>query len=234
MSPRRWSPALFGYATSFIIARFRHLALIMITLGIGLLLAEAANSAGWLTGGVDGLQGMHIWPLLGMFRFDLYGYTAYAYALVVLFLLFLVARRLIHSPFGLALRGIRENVRAHAGDRRASLRISAPSTRSPPLSPASPARCWRRPPRRSSLDSLGFERSADVLVMLVLGGTGRLYGGLIGAIGLHGGARPVLRHRSAILVFLDRRAAGRRGACCCRTAFSAGWRDSLRDGGVAA
>ena len=173
---------LFGYLTSFIIARFRHLALIMITLGIGLLLQEAANSASWLTGGFDGLQGIHTWPILGKFRFDLYGYTAYSYSLAVLFVIFLVARRLIHSPFGLALRGIRENGAAHAGDRRADARAyphrSIPSPRS---SPASPARCWRRPPRRFRLKSLGFQRSADVLVMLILGGTGRLYGGLVGA-----------------------------------------------------
>src|SRR5258707_9985515 len=98
-----------GYLTSFIIARFRHLALIMITLGLGLLLAEAANSASWLTGGADGLQGVRMWKLFGAFQFDLYGTTAYTYSLAVLFLAFLLARRLINSPFGLALRGIREN-----------------------------------------------------------------------------------------------------------------------------
>src|SRR6202162_4256404 len=100
---------IFGYLTSFIIARYRHLALIMITLGIGLVLQEAANSAGWLTGGFDGLQGIHTWPILGKFRLDIYGYTAYGYSLAGLFVIFLVARRIIHSPFGLALRGIREN-----------------------------------------------------------------------------------------------------------------------------
>ena len=100
---------IFGYLTSFIIARFRHLALIMLTLGLALLLQEIANSASWLTGGSDGLQGVHTWPIFGRFRFDLYGYTAYTYSLAVLFVVFLVARRLIHSPFGLALRGIREN-----------------------------------------------------------------------------------------------------------------------------
>src|SRR5436190_19462468 len=100
---------LLGYVMSFVIARFRHLALIMITLGFGLLLLEAANSASWLTGGADGLPGVKMWPLLGVFRFDLYGVTAYWYALIVLFVFFLMARRLINSPFGLALRGIREN-----------------------------------------------------------------------------------------------------------------------------
>ena len=112
-----------GYLTSFIIARFRHLALIMITLGLGLLLAEAANSASWLTGGADGLQGVRMWKLLGMFQFDLFGTTAYSYSLSVLFLLFLVARRLIHSPFGLALaRHPRErgpHARHRSGESRA-------------------------------------------------------------------------------------------------------------------
>src|SRR5262252_5757970 len=78
-----------GYAASFIIARFRHLALIMITLGMGLLLHETANSASWLTGGADGLQGVRSWPLLGIFNFDIFGTTAYTYSLVVLFLVFL-------------------------------------------------------------------------------------------------------------------------------------------------
>src|SRR6476620_1862585 len=100
---------LAGYATSFIVARFRHLTLIMITMGLGFLLHEAANSAECLTGGSDGLQGIKVGPILGLFRFDLYGYTAYAYSLTVLFLVFLAARRLINTPFGLALTGIREN-----------------------------------------------------------------------------------------------------------------------------
>ena len=97
--------------------------------------------------------------------------------------MFLVARRLIHSPFGLALRGIRENCAADAGHRRADAApISVRSTRSPPPSPGWPAPCWRKRPKPFRSNSLGFQRSADVLVMLVLGGTGRLYGGLVGAI----------------------------------------------------
>src|SRR5471030_972424 len=98
-----------GYGSRFIVSRFRHLTLIMITLGLGLLAFEAANSAHWLTGGTDGLQGVETWPLFGLFKFDLYGNTAYAYALAVLFMVFIGCRRLINSPFGLALRGIREN-----------------------------------------------------------------------------------------------------------------------------
>ena len=172
---------LFGYLTSFIIARFRHLALIMITLGIGLVLQEAANSASWLTGGFDGLQGIHTWPLFGKIRFDLYGYSAYSYALAGLFLIFLVARRLIHSPFGLALRGIRENgLRMPAIGAPVHAHIQTIYTIAAAIAGIAGA-LLAQTTETVSLEALGFQRSADVLVMLILGGTGRLYGGLIGA-----------------------------------------------------
>jgi branched-chain amino acid transport system permease protein len=172
---------LFGYLTSFIIARFRHLALIMITLGIGLVLQEVANSAGWLTGGFDGLQGIHTWPLFGKIRFDLYGYTAYSYALAGLFLIFLVARRLIHSPFGLALRGIRENtLRMPVIGASVHAHIQTIYTIAAVIAGIAGA-LLAQTTETVSLEALGFQRSADVLVMLILGGTGRLYGGLIGA-----------------------------------------------------
>jgi branched-chain amino acid transport system permease protein len=171
-----------GYAASFIIARFRHLALIMITLGMGLLLAELANSMHWLTGGTDGLQGVKMSPIFNVFRFDLYGYTAYGYSLAVLFLCFLAARRIIHSPFGLSLRGIRENalrMPALGASSRAHLRkiytISA-------VMAGIAGALLAQTTETVSLEVLGFQRSADVLVILILGGTGRLYGGLIGAI----------------------------------------------------
>jgi branched-chain amino acid transport system permease protein len=171
-----------GYATSFVICRFRHLALIMLTLGFGLLLAELANSAGWLTGGMDGLQGIHTWKLLGYFHFDLYGYVAYSYALAVLFLLFLFVRRLIHSPFGLSLRGIRENSeRMPAIGAPTRTRIRTIYTISACIAGIAGA-LLAQTTETVSLDSLGFERSAEVVVMLVLGGAGRLYGGLVGAI----------------------------------------------------
>jgi len=171
-----------GYATSFVIARFRHLALIMITLGLGLLLHEAANSASWLTGGADGLQGVRIRPLLETFRFDLYGRTAYAYSLVVLFLAFLVARRLIHSPFGLALRGMRENpVRMPAIGAPGRAHIRKIYTIAAVMAGLAGA-LLAETTSTVSLEVLSFQRSADVLVILILGGTGRLYGGILGAI----------------------------------------------------
>jgi branched-chain amino acid transport system permease protein len=170
-----------GYAASHVIVRFRHLALIMLTMGFGLLLHEAANSASGLTGGADGLQGVNTGTLFG-FRFDMFGRTAYAYSLAVLFLCFLVARRIIHSPFGLALRGIRENAtrmpaigapsRAHLRKAYTIAAVMAGIAGALLTSTTSTV----------SLEVLSFGRSADVLIILILGGAGRLYGGIIGAI----------------------------------------------------
>jgi branched-chain amino acid transport system permease protein len=171
-----------GYLTGLIVVRVRQLALLMITLGLGFLAAEAANSASWLTGGADGLQGVRVWELFGVFEFDLYGYTAYAYSLAALFLVFLLSRRLVHSPFGLSLRGIRENqARMPAIGAPSRLRLLKIYTIAAGFAGIAGA-LLAQTTQTVSLESLGFQRSADVAVMLILGGTGRLYGGIIGAI----------------------------------------------------
>jgi branched-chain amino acid transport system permease protein len=173
---------LLGYAVSFVIVRVRHLALIMITLGFGLLTYELANSMTWLTGGTDGLRGVETWPLLGIFDFDLWGYTAYGYTLAGLFLGFLASRRIVNSSFGLALRGIRENVGrmpAIGSDYRAHLQTIY--TISAAIAGIAGA-LLTQTTDTVSLDTLSFQRSADVVVMLILGGTGRLYGGILGAM----------------------------------------------------
>jgi branched-chain amino acid transport system permease protein len=171
-----------GFAASFIVARFEHLALIMITLGMGFLVLEAANSVPWLTGGADGLDGISIGKLLGMFEFDLWGQTAYIYSLAVLFLIFLMVRRLTNSPFGLALRGIRENsIRMPAIGAPSASHIRKVYTMSAAIAGIAGA-LLTQTTSTVSLGVLDFQRSADVVVMLVLGGAGTLYGGLIGAI----------------------------------------------------
>jgi branched-chain amino acid transport system permease protein len=173
---------LLGYLTSFIIVRIGQFALIMVTTGLGLLLYELANSAHDITGGDDGLQGIRMWPIFGYFKFDLYGYTAYTYSLIVLFVVFLVLRRLINSPFGLSLRGIRENPRRMpaigAPSRKHIRTIYVISAAVAGLAGGLSAQTTEF----VALDALSFQRSAEVLVMLILGGAGRLYGGLIGAI----------------------------------------------------
>ena len=170
-----------GYVLSHIVVRFRHLALIMLTMGFGLLLHEAANSASDLTGGADGLQGFHVPAVLG-FKFDMFGRAAYAYALVVLFLCFLVARRVIHSPFGLALRGIRENSTRMPAIGAPSLAHLRKAYTIAAVMAGIAGAVLTHTTSTVSLETLSFGRSADVLVILILGGAGRLYGGIVGAI----------------------------------------------------
>ncbi len=173
---------MFGWLTGFIVVRVRRLALIMITLGIGLLLYEVANRESWLTGGNDGLQGVTIWPLFGRFDLDLYGYTAYAYALAILLLVILLSRRLVHSPFGLSLRAIRENERRMPAIGTPSrARLHTVHTIAATIAGIGGG-LLAQTTQFVSLGSLSFERSAELIVILVLGGTGRLYGGIVGAV----------------------------------------------------
>ena len=69
---------LLGFVTSFLVLRGSDLTRIMVTLGVALVLREIANRYAWLTGGADGLQGVRMDPVLGLFRFDMFGHTAYA------------------------------------------------------------------------------------------------------------------------------------------------------------
>jgi branched-chain amino acid transport system permease protein len=172
---------ILGYALSHVVVRFRHLALIMLTMGFGLLLHEAANSASALTGGADGLQGFRVPDVLG-FKFDMFGRTAYAYSLGLLFLCFLICRRIIHSPFGLALRGIRENATRMPAIGAPSLAHLRKAYTIAAVVAGLAGAALTHTTSTVSLDVLSFGRSADVLVILILGGAGRLYGGLIGAI----------------------------------------------------
>lgn len=173
--------ALFGFLTSFLVVRGKDLTRLMVTLGIGLMLFEAANKAAFITGGVDGLSGMVMSRLLGIFEFDLHGKTGYAYSLVVLFILFIGLRRLVKSPFGLGLIGIREGGnRMSAIGANVNRRLIVIFTISAAIAGIAGA-LMAQITQFVGLDTLSLARSADVLVILVLGGTGRLYGALIGA-----------------------------------------------------
>jgi branched-chain amino acid transport system permease protein len=176
--------AVLGFATSFLVLRGSDLTRLMVTLGICLMLLEIANRMRWLTGGADGLQGVVVWPILGIWSFDLQGRIAFVYSVVVLFLSFLLVRRIVHSSFGLALRGIKENERRmHALGVPVARRLVVAYTLAATLAGVSGA-LLAQTTQFVSLDVLSFEKSADVLLVVVLGGAGTLYGGLVGALAL--------------------------------------------------
>lgn len=173
---------IFGFLSSFLVLRGSDLTRLMTTFGVAMLLAEVANQAAWLTGGADGLSGVMMSPILGMFEFDLWGRTGYIYVLVVLIVLAFIARRIVNSPYGLSLKAIKRN------SRRASMLGISPTRRIVVIYTIAAVYAGMAGALLTqttsfvSPDVLAFHRSADVLLVLVIGGTGYLYGGVFGAI----------------------------------------------------
>lgn len=177
--------AALGLVTSVLVLRGTDLTRLMVTLGVAAVLYELANKLDWLTGGADGLQGVSMGPIVtpfGRFEFDLYGHTAYAYSLAVLVLVMLVARRLVHSPFGYSLKALRDNrLRATAIGLSVNARLTVVYTIAAAIAGAAGA-LMAQTSGFASLDGFNFDRSADLVLIVVIGGAGYLYGGIFGAI----------------------------------------------------
>jgi branched-chain amino acid transport system permease protein len=164
-----------------IVVRGNDLTRLLVTLGVGFLLYEAANRARWLTGGADGLPDFSIGPLFGVFAFDFMGHTGFFYALGMLVLVYGFLWRVTTSPFGLALTGIRENVRRMAAiGAPVGRHLAVTYTLSGAIAGLAGA-VLAQTSRFASLDMLGFDRSAEVMMVATLGGTGHIHGVVIGA-----------------------------------------------------
>ena len=174
--------ALLGALTSPMIVRGTDLTRLMVTMGIALVLLELANKFDNITGGVDGLQGVVIGPLLGRFEFDLGARVASFYSLAVLFLAFLLLRRIVHSPLGASLQALRDNrLRLMAVGLSVQARLAVVYTLGAALAGAAGA-LLTQTTGFVSLDVLEFHRSADLMLAVVIGGAGWLWGALIGAL----------------------------------------------------
>jgi branched-chain amino acid transport system permease protein len=172
--------ALLGAATGAVILRTKALTLLMLTLAITAILLEVANKMSSLTGGADGLSGVVVDPILGLFRFDIFGRTAFLYCLVLLLLGWFVVRRIVYSPYGAMLTGIRENTgRMHAIGAPVYRRLILIYTISATMAGVAGA-LLTQVNQFVGLNVLGFELSGELLVMLILGGVGRIYGAFIG------------------------------------------------------
>ena len=171
-----------GLVSGAILLRYHGLTLLMLTLATALFLQELANANAGITGGFDGLLGIHFEPLLGMFEYDLWGRTSYGYALAVLFVVFVICRLIVHSPFGQSLIGIRENRRRMSAiGTPVRARLLAVYTLSAALAGVAGG-LFAESNAFVTLDVLGFARSGAVLIILILGGTGRLYGAFLGTV----------------------------------------------------
>ena len=178
--------AVLGVITSPMIVRGTDLTRLMVTMGIALVLLELANKFDNITGGADGLQGVVMGPVvvpfIGRFDFDLGARVASFYSLGILFVAFLLLRRIVHSPLGISLQALRDNrLRVSAIGLSVQGRLAAVYTLGAALAGAAGA-LLAQTTGFASLDAFEFHRSADVMLALVIGGAGWLWGGLIGAI----------------------------------------------------
>ena len=175
--------AIIGLLSGLVLLRTSGLTLLMLTLCTMALLEEAANMGHDYTGGFDGLASLPISPLFGLFEFDpLYSNTQYLYVLAVLFLCFVFVRTLVYSPFGQSLTGIRENtLRMHAVGSPVRTRLVTCYTISAAIAGIAGG-LWAQASAYVNLSALSLDRAAAVLIILILGGYGRLYGAFIGAV----------------------------------------------------
>jgi len=175
--------ALLGLASGWVLLRTTGLTLLMLTLCTMGLLEELANMGAQYTGGYDGLDNLPIPPLFGLFEFNpLYPKTQYLYTLGVLFLGFVFVRTLVYSPFGQSLTGIRENtLRMHAVGAPVRWRLVTCYAISAAIAGIAGG-LWAQTNAYVNLSALGLDRAATILIVLVLGGYGRLYGAFVGAV----------------------------------------------------
>ena len=175
--------AAVGLGSGVVLLRTHGLTLLMLTLCTMALLEEAANLAHAYTGGFDGLDSLPIAPLFGTFEFNpLYPRTQYLYVLAVLFLCFAFVRTLVYSPFGQSLTGIRENtLRMHAVGAPVPTRLVVCYGLSAAIAGIAGG-IWAQANAYVNLGTLGLDRAATVLIILVLGGHGRLYGAFVGSV----------------------------------------------------
>ena len=173
---------LLGAVCSLTIMRGTDLTRLMVTLGMASILMELTNKLDWLTGGADGLQGVVMAPVLGRFEFGLSGMTAAYYSLCVTLVLFLLLRRLVMSPYGATLMAVRDNrLRATSIGIPVTSRLATIYTVAAAIAGAAGG-LLAQTTGFASLDVFDFHRSADVMLLLVIGGAGWLYGGVVGAV----------------------------------------------------
>ncbi|MCZ7889967.1 MULTISPECIES: branched-chain amino acid ABC transporter permease [Rhizobium/Agrobacterium group] len=170
-----------GLLSGAVVLRASGLAQLMLTLALVFMLYEVANQASWLTGGADGLSGVEIAPLLGFFEFDLFGQTAYVYAAVVLAFSWLLFRQISRSPFGHTLIGVRENPRRMEALGVSVFRFRLAAYLISAVMAGVAGGLLAQTTQYVALNVVSFELSGAVLVMLILGGTGRGYGAVLGA-----------------------------------------------------
>lgn len=174
------SGIVIAFLTGLLLMRTHSLALIMMTIAVAQVLQEIANKANSITGGADGLRGIRMDPLLGQFEFDFVGQTGFVYCTVVLLAVVVFLKTLYASPFGLMARGIHESPeRMRAIGTPVHRRLLIIYTIGGGIAGIAGA-LTAQVTELVSLEVFAFSLSAEAMIMLILGGMGRIYGAIIG------------------------------------------------------
>lgn len=164
-----------------LILRLNGLPLLIVTLALGVIAYEAANKASSITGGDDGLLGIVIDPVFGQFEWLVDGRTQYLYVLGWSFVLVWLVRWLLATPYGLALEGLRENALRMQLLGAPTLRYRVICFVLSGLMAGIAGSLSAQTTAFVGLHVLSVDTSVDALLMVVIGGVGQLYGGLVGA-----------------------------------------------------
>mgnify|MGYP006083686669 CR=1 FL=1 len=173
--------AILGFLSGWVLLRTTGLTLLVLTMAVTIMLAELANDFDEITGGFDGINFTNS-EIFGLIELDQLWYTSsYIYVLIVLFLSFLFIRTIVYAPFGRMLIGIRENARRMSAIgtpvHQRQVMVYVVSAAIAGIAGA----LWVQVQGNVTTEVYAFELSGDVLIMLILGGTGRLYGAFLGA-----------------------------------------------------
>ena len=170
-----------AWASGLMLMRSHGLTLIMLTIAVAQVLQEIANKAP-ITGGADGLRGIRMDPILGVFEFDFIGQAGFIYASTVLIIVVIFLIVLYGSPFGLMARGIHESPeRMRAIGAPVRQRLVIIYTIGGGIAGFAGA-LSAQITELVSLEVFAFALSAEAVIMLILGGMGRIYGALLGTL----------------------------------------------------
>jgi len=165
--------------TGLVVVRTRGVVFLMLTLAINELTYSAVLEWDAVTGGSDGRATPAVSPVWGMPALRNDG-LIYLWVLAVFLLLFALVAAVVRSPFGLALRGIRDNeARMRADGYPVTRYLFVAYTFAGGLAGAAGA-LWISAERFVSPSDIGFHVSAMALIAVVLGGLGSMWGAVAG------------------------------------------------------
>ncbi len=175
--------ALMALVIGFFVLRTSGVYFLMVTLAFAQMLFSVAINWTTVTGGSDGLAGVPR-PVIGLgplsYKFD--SRESFYYLVLVAFaLVWWLLRRMVNSPFGWTLRGIRENEARMRALGYATFRYKIAAFAISGAFAGLAGLLLAHSALIASPENLYWTTSGQVMIMLIIGGAGTLNGPILGA-----------------------------------------------------